>query len=122
MPNLNQKIKETSQNLLNENKSFVSTAKIIQTDEKNNCCTIDYLDYKGQKNVQTGVMLKISDPKMPSYFPNVGDIVYIESYKDTLLITGPYMKHENTMRNGMYKTEYNTLYHKNFGVYEGSIL
>lgn len=116
------KVQTIQQNQINENRSYITTAKVLQSHEKNNACDIEYVDNKGQICQRKGILLKISDPKMLGYFPHKGDVVYLECYKSTLLITGPYYKDENFARGGTYKTENNILYSRDYGIFEGNIL
>ena len=118
-----QKIKELNQVSAREQQSFITVAKVIEADELNNCCHITFDDNYGQERHLNSVPYLISDPKFSGYFPSKNDLVYIQCHDNkNYLIIGPYYRRDNLLRNSVYKSEFNKMYFKDYGISEGSIL
>ena len=106
-----QKIKELNQVSAREQQSFITVAKVIEADELNNCCHITFEDNYGQERHLNSVPYLISD------------LVYIQCHDNkNYLIIGPYYRRDNLLRNSVYKSEFNKMYFKDYGISEGSIL
>ena len=73
--------------LSRQNQTAVVQAKILEADETNNWCSIEYVDKDGYSRNRDNVWVKqYGDGRMP-WFPKVGELVLVEDYGDSAVIT-----------------------------------
>ena len=68
-----------------EREVFTSFAKVTKADEKNNTCSIQFVDKEGRKSNRDNVTVRLYG-KGTDWFPEVDDVVEIEQGRDTLVI------------------------------------
>jgi hypothetical protein len=70
---------------------FSTVAMVTNSDERNNVCSIQFIDKDGYRSNKDSVPVKIYSPGIIGWFPVEGDFVTIEESNGRITITG---KHE----------------------------
>jgi hypothetical protein len=57
--------------------SQYTVAKVTQSNEKNNTCSISFIDKNGQPRTASGVQMRLYNQSMIDWFPKVNELVNI---------------------------------------------
>lgn len=69
-----------------DRRGFLSTAEIIESDEKNNVCSIRYIDKDGNVSNKKNVPLRVYNTSMIDWFPKKNEKVVIQDTGNGRLI------------------------------------
>ena len=69
-------------------KMYRRVAVVTKIDEISNLCSIQYIDKEDNLSNKDNVPVRIYDPGIQSWFPEVGEEVVVEDYLGALSITG----------------------------------
>lgn len=103
-------------------RSFTTIGTVLKVDEKNSCCNVRYIDNEGNYINKKNVSVRITDPKIQSWFPKEGDMVIIEMNEHSLYIDGPHYHNNNMKEKGEYRSGNNILSSASYGVSEGNLM
>ena len=73
-----------------QNRSVSAQAKVLEADEVNNLCRIEYLDKDGFSRNKNNVPVRIYGGSL-SWFPKQGDLVVVEDANDIVVIVGKFV-------------------------------
>jgi hypothetical protein len=71
-------------------RSFTIVAKVIKSDERNNLCSVSFIDKDGYKSNKDNVQVKIYNIAIIDWFPKVGELVNVEQNGDLLVVVSKY--------------------------------
>jgi len=87
---LKQKLKDSILLPASESRREVSTiAKVTSVNERNNTCSINYINKQGYKSNKFNVYVKIYNKNILDWFPKINDYVNIIERSDTVIIDSP---------------------------------
>ena len=68
--------------------SVETIAKVIESSERSNTCTINYINNEGKPEIQTNVYVRLSDPETLGWYPKKDDYVLIKLEANMPIIIG----------------------------------
>lgn len=83
------------QPIARDNESFTTVAKVTDSDEVNNVCSIQYVDRAGHKRNKDNVVVRLYDTGS-GYFPKIGEDVEVQLDRDTCVIIARHIGNYNT--------------------------
>lgn len=67
---------------------LTTIAVVTKSDERNNVCSIEFIDKDGYRSNKDSIAVKIYSPGIIGWFPIEGDFVVIEEFNGKITITG----------------------------------
>lgn len=68
--------------------SVETIAKVIESSERANTCTINYINNEGKAEIKTNVSVRLADPESLGWYPTKDDYVIIKLEANNPVITG----------------------------------
>lgn len=88
MSEFSRKIKELNTPTIQNRREYSVVAKVTAINEKNNVCSIEFIDKEGYRSNKDNVPVKIILPGFVAWFPKVNEKVIVEIKENYLTITG----------------------------------
>lgn len=90
MSGIRSKIQQITSPTVHDRRTFTSIGQVVSTNEKNNECEVTYIDKDGNRSNKKGIHLLYADKKILSWFPKIGEKVYLQINENMIFIVGPY--------------------------------
>lgn len=82
------------QPIARDNESYTTVAKVLDSDEVNNVCSILYVDKGGRKRNKDNVVVRLYDTGS-GYFPKTGEYVEVQLDRDTCVVVARHVGNYN---------------------------
>ena len=92
MNEFGKKISETATPAVHNRRAFTTVAKVTETDEINNVCSIEFVDKDGYKSNKNNIPVQIFAPGFIGWFPDVNEYVNIQEINGMFIITSKYQQ------------------------------
>lgn len=120
MSEIRNKLQEVNNPAIMNRRSFTTVGRILEINEKQNTCKVQYIDNLGYYKTRENVYVKLFAPGFIGWFPKVDEAVEITLNESNILITGPY-SYDYSKTSGQVKLNKDILYENKGGTICGSI-